>query len=214
MPKPNYGGAASGAVTGGATGAAFGGVPGALIGGAIGGLGGLFGGGSKPKKRSRFDKTQKGIYADYANAIQSGGGPLGDIYGQFNADEIRNLYEQLYAQPAYQNFQENVVPTITGQFRGQNLQNSSYLGGALSKAGTDVQNNLNAQLSNMLYNAQQAAIDRRSRGVENLLNMNTFDYQKPQASPFESLINGLSSGAGQLIAKKFASPAEAPAIGG
>lgn len=203
MPKPNWGGAAAGGASGAATGFAFGGPIGAGIGGLAGGLAGLFGGGSKPKKKSRFDKTQKGIYSDYANAIQTGGGPLGDIYGQFDADQIRDLYEQLYAKPAYQNFQENIVPTITGQFRGQNLQNSSYLGGALSKAGTDVQNNLNAQSANMLYNAQQAAIDRRSRGVENLLNMNTFDYQKPQASPFESLLSGLSQGAGQLVAKRI-----------
>ena len=122
----------------------------------------------------------------------------------FNFDEkaATDNFNTSYAQPAYQNFQENVVPTITGQFRGQNLQNSSYLGGALGKAGTDVQRDLNAHMSNMLYQGKQGAIDRRLQALQHSLGVQTFAYQQPQGNSFDAALGGLTQGAGQILANK------------
>lgn len=158
--------------------------------------GGLFSkGGLKPQKMSTLDKTQQGIYGAYADAIMGGGGPLADVFG-FDPDELRQMFEQSYAQPAYQNFQENVIPGITGQFRGQNLQNSSYLGGALSKAGTDVQKGLDANLGQMLYQSKQDSLNRKGQGINNILNMQTFAYKD---SPLMQLLQALAGGAGKAI---------------
>ncbi len=191
------GGAGTGAIYGGQ----FGGPIGAGIGGLLGGIAGLFGGGrKKPKKISTMDPTQQGLYQDYASALRGEGGPLADIYSPADLDKLRQLYQQKYAQPAYQDFQENIIPSITGQFRGQNLQNSSYLGGALGKAGTRVQQGLDANLGEMLYNTQQAALNRRQRGVENVLGTNTFDYKKRERSLVDELLSGLAGGAGNLLA--------------
>lgn len=196
--------ALAGAGTGAIYGAQFGGPVGSAIGAGVGGIAGLFSPKAKgPQRKSTFDPTQQGLYDQYAQALQGGGGPLGDIFGQFDPEQVRQLYEQMYAQPAYQNFQENIIPSITGQFRGQNLQNSSYLGGALAKAGTNVQNNLNAQMSNMLYQGQQQNQQNRMQGVQGLLGMNTFDWEQPQPSVFDNLLGSMANGAGQMMANKF-----------
>ena len=194
------GGAGTGAIYGGT----FGGPVGAAAGGVLGGLLGLFGGGKKkPKRISTMDPTQQGIYGDYASALRGQGGPLADVFGPADLDRVRQLYQQSYAEPAYRNWQENVVPGITGQFRGNNLQNSSYLGGALSKSGENLQRGLDADLANILYNSEQSGINRRQRGIENILSSNTFDYKKKERSLIDELLSALSGGAGTLLANQF-----------
>lgn len=197
MAKFDTGGALSGAASGAGIGSAFGPV-GTGVGAVAGGLLGAFGRKKKKAKRiSTLDKTQQGIYNQYAKGIQ-GEGPFADLYN-FNPEQARDVFSQMYAQPAYQQFQEEVIPGITGQFRGGNLQNSSYLGGALAKAGTDVQRNLNANLSNMLYQGQQDALQRRINAINNILNMQTFAYQKPQESQGDSFWNSLLSKGGEAF---------------
>jgi hypothetical protein len=217
MVRLNTASALGGAGTGAAYGAQFGGPIGAGVGGLVGGIAGLFSGGrKKPKKISTMDPTQQGIYQDYASALRGEGGPLADIYGPADLDKLRQLYQQKYAEPAYQSWQENVVPGITGQFRGNNLQNSSYLGGALTKSGENLQKGLNADLEELLYNSQQAATNRRAGGVQNILGMNTFDYEKKQKSLIDELLTSLSSGAGNLVANNplFKGNSGAPGISG
>jgi hypothetical protein len=183
-----------------------------------GGLLGLFGRSKKkkPKRISTLDKTQQGIYNQYAQGLQ-GKGQYADMFN-FDPNAARQNFNQMYAQPAYRQFQEEMIPGITGQFRGGNLQNSSYLGGALSKAGSDVQKNLDAQLANMLYQGQQDSVNRRINGINNLLNMQTFAYQQPQQSAgdqvFGSLMDIGGKAAGAYFNNKFATPQAAPAAGG
>lgn len=201
MAKYDASGAASGALAGAGYGSAFGPI-GTGVGAVAGGLLGLFASKKKkPKKLSTMDKTQQQIYNQYAQAIQ-GQGPMAGMF-DFDADQARDVFKQMYADPAYQQFNEEIVPGITGQFRGGNLQNSSYLSGALGKAGTDVQKNLNANLANMLYQGQQSSIDRRLGALNNILGMQTFAYEKPQAGPFDQLIGGFASGAGQYAGQNF-----------
>ncbi len=204
MPKYDWGaglgGAASGAASGAALGSAIPGI-GTAVGALGGGLLGLFSGiQNKPKKISTLDKRQQDLYRQYEQGLQ-GSGQFKDLFG-FDPQQTRDTFNQMYAQPAYQQFQEEVVPGITGAFRGRNLQNSSYLGGALAKAGTNVQQNLNAQLAQILQNAQQQSIDRRLGSLRDILGMQTFAYQKPQTSPWESALAGLSSGAGQYLGNR------------
>jgi hypothetical protein len=194
-------------VTGAAAGAAAGSAMlpgvGTVLGGIGGGMLGLFGGKKKPKKRSTMNKRQRQLFDQYAEGLQGQGG-FADLFS-FDPEATRDVYNQMYAQPAYQQFQEEVVPGITGQFRGGNLANSSYMGGALAKAGTDVQKNLNAQLAQMLYQGQQSSIDRRLQGLQNILGMQTFAYEKPQASSFDQMLSGFGSGLGEYAGQKFGS---------
>lgn len=201
----NWGKGAQGALGGAATGATLGSVVpgigtavGALGGAAVGGLSGLFGG-DDTKQISTFDPRQKQLYDQYTQALQGGGGPLADIYGQYNPQAMQDYYQKSIAQPAYQNFQENIVPGITGQFRGANLQNSSYLGGALSKAGTDVQNNLSGQMAELLFRGQESQQQRRAGALNSILGLQTHVNERQGPSVFDNLLGSLSEGAGDLL---------------
>jgi len=151
----------------------------------------------EPDKLSSLSPEQQQIFQQLTQALGGGGGAFGDLFG-FDPEKVREQYTKQYAEPAYQQFQEQTVPGITGAFRGKNLQNSSYAGGALAKAGTDVQSNLNAQLAGMMSNAEQQSLQRKQGGLNQLLNMQTFAYQ---ASPLMQMLNALSEGAGKAAGK-------------
>lgn len=160
--------------------------------------------GGKKKKRSTLDKRQKKLYKDQMNAIY-GRGPLADLYG-FDPESTRSMFEQVYAQPAYQKFQEEVVPNITGSFRGKNLQNSSYLGQGLSKAGSDVQAGLDRNLAEMLYKGQQDALTRRAGAVQNLQGMQT-QALDVSGSPLDEFLTQLGgAGSKYILENIFKSP--------
>jgi len=196
MGKFDIAGGASGAASGAAIGSNFGPI-GTGVGAVAGGLLGAFGRKKKKKKISTLDKNQQGLYNDYSKGLR-GEGQFADLFN-FDSDKARANFNQVYAQPAYQKFQEEIVPGITGQFRGGNLQNSSYLGGALSKAGTDVQRDLDANLANILYQGQQDSVERRINGINNILNMQTFAYEQPQASAGDQAFSQLLSVGGKAL---------------
>lgn len=195
----NFGSGLAGAGTGAAYGAQFGGPIGGIAGGVVGGALGLFNK-KKRKKISTMDSYQQKLHQAEYDALYGGTGPLADVYGQFDYGQARQNFDQYYGEPAYQNYEENMVPKITGAFRGKNLQNSSYLGGALAKGATDVQNSLNREGANYLYNQQQANLDRRAQGLGNYQNRSTFAYEQPQSSSIDELLNTLGPGAANMSA--------------
>ena len=201
----DLGSATSGAIGGGQVGSVFG--PwGTAIGAGIGGIsGGLFGGKKKkrkPKQISTLDPQQQELYGQQMSALRGEGGPLAGLYN-FDTQGANQNFDQNVSRPAYRNFQENIIPGITGQFRGANLQNSSYAGEALGRAGRNVQEGLDAQRSNMIFNGQQNANQNRINGIENSLNRQTFAYQRPQErSPnqFDQVLGKLAPNAGDWFA--------------
>lgn len=201
MGKLDWGGGAGGAASGAAVGSLFGPV-GTGVGAVAGGLLGLFGRKKKkkPKKYSTLNPMQEEMFNEYASGLKTGEGPYGDLFN-FNPDQMRDVFKKMYADPAYQQYQEEVVPGITGQFRGGNLQNSSYLGGALAKEGSNVQKNLDAQLANMLYQGQQDSLARRMNGLNTILGTQTFAYGKPQESSGNQMFNQLLQAGGDIAGK-------------
>ena len=171
MASLNLGGSVSGAASGAATGGSIGGLPGAVVGGIFGAATGLFGKKKKKRKISTFDKKQQQIN-DLQGQGLLGQGPLADLYN-YNPQEANAVFDKTIANPAYRGFQENIVPTITGQFRSEGLQNSSYAGDALSKAGRDVQEMLDARRAEYLYGEQNNARTARRQGIENYQNRST-----------------------------------------
>lgn len=180
MPKPNWGGGATGAVSGATAGSAFGPI-GSVVGGTLGFFGGLFGGGKKKKKKkiSTLDKRQQQLNDTQHEAV-FGKGPLADLYN-YNPEAANDVFSKTIANPAYRDFKEKLAPEITGNFRSQGLQNSSYVGDSLAKAGRDIQESLDAQRSQYLYGEQKDARNAKRNAVENLQNRQTFAYD--QAAP-------------------------------
>ena len=182
MPKADLGSGASGAVSGATTGGMVGGVPGAVVGGLFGGAVGLFSGSKKKKKKkiSTLDKNQQLLNDEQHQAVH-GEGPLADLYN-YDPEKANEVFDKTISNPAYRNFKENVVPGITGQFRSNGLMQSSYAGDALSKAGRDVQESLDAQRSKYQYGEQKEARSAKQNAVENLQNRQTFAYDKAAPS--------------------------------
>ncbi len=203
MAKYDAGSGVSGAISGASTGSIFGPV-GAVGGAIVGGVAGLFGSKKKKRKaktRNTLDPKQQALYGDYINSIR-GEGPLSDLYN-YDTEGANANFDQNVSRPAYRNFQENVIPGITGQFRSQNLQNSTYAGEALSRAGRNVQENLDAQRTNMIFQGQQNAQSNKQNAINNVLGMQTFSTERPQAkapNTVDQILGSIAPSAGEWFA--------------
>lgn len=188
MPKPDYGGAGEGGVSGAMTGfQVSGGNPYVTAGaGAAGAALGLFGGKKKAKKRSRYDKKQQALYADEHAALY-GEGPMADLYN-FDAEGANAVFDKEYANPAYRKFEEDLVPKTTGAFRSEGLQNSSYVGDAVTKMARDIQEGLDAQRTKYLYGEQSDARQAKRDAVKDIQGRTTFDREKPDASNLDRIL--------------------------
>jgi hypothetical protein len=193
MAKANWGGGLSGASSGASAGASIGSIipgVGTAIGGAVGGLaGGLAGlfGSKKKKKRkkvSTLDKRQQALNEQQYESLL-GKGPLADLYN-YDPQGANDVFEQIHSRPALREWQEKTIPGITGAFRKEGLQNSSYVGDALAKSGRDVQEQLNALRTQYLYGEQENARSAKRNAVENLQNRSTFAYDNSSTEkPFD-----------------------------
>ena len=184
---------ATGAASGAASGMALG-VPGAIGGGITGGVLGLFGNKKKKAKRlSSLDKNQQKLNKDQYEALM-GKGPLADLYN-YDPEKANAVFDQITARPAYRSFKEKIVPELTGQFRKQGLQNSSYMGDALGRAGRDVQENLDALRTQQLYGQENTARTSKQNAIENFQNRQNFAYDtKAQGGGFDinSILSSIS----------------------
>lgn len=223
MPKADWGGALGGAASGAASGASIGSVIpgigtgiGGAIGGLVGGIGSLFGNKKKkPKRKSTLDPQQQALYNDYISSIR-GEGPMKDMYN-FDAQGYNDVFDKTIGRAANRNFQENTIPSITGQFRNNNLMNSSYAGESLARAGRDVQENLDAQRSANVFQGQQQANANKQNALNSILGMNTFDYQqRQQGGGIDEILNKVAPHAGEWFANylksKGTSTPSTPAI--
>lgn len=124
---------------------------------------------------------------------------MADLYN-WNAEGANENFDKNVSRPAYRNFNENIVPTITGQYRGSNIMNSSYSGEALSRAGRNVQESLDAQRSNMQFNGQQNALEARRNAIPGVLNMTTQRDNANNPSTFDQIANAVGPHAAEYVA--------------
>lgn len=151
----------------------------------------LFNRKKKPKKLSTMDKRQQALWGDFEQGLQ-GRGQFADLFS-YNPEQAQQNFQANVARPAYENFQENVIPGITGSFRGQGLGNSTYAGQALERGGRMMQNDLNAKMADYMFNLENSLRDRKTNALGNYFNTSTFDYQKPQQGWFDSALMGAAN---------------------
>ncbi len=197
MAKYNVGSGLQGAISGGSVGSAFGPI-GTGVGALVGAVGGLFG--SKKKKRKKpkpltmLDPQQQALYGDYVSSLR-GQGPFADMYN-FNTDQANQVFDQTTARPAYRGFRENIIPQITGQYRQGNIMNSSYSADALSRAGRDVQENLDALRASQMFQGQQQSQQNKQNAIQNVLGTTTFGYQNPKQQSQPGMIDQILGSVG------------------
>lgn len=201
MAKYSVASGLSGAASGAAIGSSFGPI-GTGVGAIVGGAAGLFGSKKKKKKRiSTLDPEQRALRQQQIDALY-GRGDFANLYA-FDPNKANANFDQMISRPSYRNFQENIVPEITGQFRSQGIGNSSYTGQALGRAGRDVQENLDAQRSNYIYQGEQNANTAKQNAIQNLMGMQTFNYSAPNASSTDQILNQIAPSAAKYLFSKY-----------
>lgn len=188
----DWAGAASGAVGGATVGGGVGGPWGALAGSVVGGAAGLFGSNKRKRKKiSGLDKNQKKLNKDQHAAVY-GEGPLADLYN-YDPDQANSVFDQTVANPAYRNYKEKLLPETTGAFRSQGLQNSSYVGDAVTKMARDIQESLDAQRSKYLYGEQKEAKAAKQNAINNLQSQSTFSYDtSPGSTTIDDILKNVT----------------------
>lgn len=172
----NYGGAATGALSGASAGSAFG--PwGAAAGGLIGGVTGLFGGGggSQYKMKPYNKKTLQFL----ENLVNSGGGLQGNpLYGA-GSSYLQNLLSgnpnafAAFEQPYKTQFEQHTIPQLANQFAGMGTGagalNSSGFYQTLGEQGRLLSENLASLRSGLQMQALPQAYQYAQGPLQNAL---------------------------------------------
>jgi hypothetical protein len=108
---------------------------------------------------------------------------LQDIMKPYDATSATNYWNQSFVNPAMQNWQQNVLPTIAEKYGTGGVGGS--LGREMLRSGENLNTNLSGQLGDILYSGQQADLTRKQTGVN-------------QAMGMAGLSNQLMSGAGNI----------------
>ncbi len=203
----------SGAATGAGIGTSILPGVGTAVGGVIGAATGFFGKKKQKKKKpiSTLDPQQQQLYNEYISSIR-GEGPHASLFN-YDSEGANANFEKNVGRPAYRKFEENIIPGITGQFRKGNIGQSSYTGEALSRAGRDVQENLDALRSDMQFQGQQNANTNKQNAINQILNMQTQAQQRPgpqQPSTIDQILNSIGPQAAETLADSFSKKPTTP----
>lgn len=138
----------------------------------------------RAKERNVLNKNQQ-MMEDYIMQALQGEGPLGQI-GQYDPATSAQQFNDAVAQPLITQFQEEVMPGITGQFRGAGLGNSTFAGQASARAGEGLERQLASGLAQYQQADKQSALDRLLQLFSTGFGRQTKAFEQPTQSAFES----------------------------
>lgn len=158
----------------------------------------LFGKKDKVKQAGTLTPEQEQLMKLISEGLTSGSGPFADIFGGFNKKE----FEEGVTQPALKNFQENVLPMIQEKFIAGNQVLGSGMRQGQLKAATDLQ----SQLAQLMYEAQQGAKGNKLSGLQALLGTKGFEniYKQGKTGAVPALLQGAGQAAGQAAGAAIA----------
>ena len=151
----------------------------------------LFGGKDKIKKAGTLTPEQEQLMQLINEGLTKGTGSFGDLFGKFDEQK----FQEGVANPALKNFQENILPLLNEKFIAGNQVGGSGMQRAQFKAGTDLQ----SQLAQLMYQAQQGQQQNQLSGIQTQLGTKGFDNLYKQGNT--GVIPAFLQGAGQSIGK-------------
>lgn len=159
----------------------------------------LFGKKDKVKKFDTMTGGQMDVLNQLLAGLQGQGGAFGGMFGEFDPNQTANMWEQGVAAPAMRNFQQRVIPSIMQSFADQG--SSSGLGNSLATAGRDMEENLNSQLAQYMWQAQMQHQQNRMAGLG--LGLGTKAFQPYTQQGYAGAIPGFMQGVGQGAGQAF-----------
>lgn len=172
--------------------------------GALGAGGSAIRGSKKPKKVGLLSPGQQDIQSLIQAAIQ-GQGPLANITSN-DPQQSAQRFSQAVAEPLITQFQEEILPSITGQFRGKGLGQSTFAGQAAARAGEGLERQLASGLSQFQSSQDQQAASNLMRLLGLSQGTKEFGFQQPQASPLDAILAQVTGAGLDIGGKLFGSP--------
>jgi hypothetical protein len=167
---------------------------------------------AKNKQQPLQTKEQEEMSKIISDSLKSGGkGPLADLFKGFNAND----FEKGVRQPAITKFKEETLPMLLEKLNAGGQTGGSGQARYLGKAGAE----LEANLANLLYQAQQSGQQNKNANILDLLKIqqsggkfeNTHTPANAGLGP--AVLNAGSKFTGQLFANAMNQPS-APSGGG
>lgn len=153
-------------------------------------MGALLGEKAKIKKASTLSGSQQELEDLIRQGLESGEGPFKDIFGEFNEGN----FQKEVANPAIQNFKENILPGLQEQILGGG---HSTRGSAFRRGSFKAANDFQGQLAQMMYQARQDQANRRAGGLNTLYGRQSVENIVQPATT--GIVQSFAQGAGNAI---------------
>jgi hypothetical protein len=159
----------------------------------------LFGKKDKVKQLKTTNPLQDQLMQLINEGLTSGEGPFGDLFGSFDEDS----FNKGVTEPALKNFKENILPMLQEKF----IAGNQVLGSGLQNAQVKAAGNLQDQLAQLMYQAQQGQQQNKLAGINSLLGRNTFEnvYKQGSTGLVPGVLQGATQGLGQGFGNKLGS---------
>jgi hypothetical protein len=155
----------------------------------------IFGGRkAKNKKLDLLTPEQKELQKLMSEGLKSGQGPFADLFGEFNMED----FEKGVSGPAMEKFKNEILPQIQEKF----IAGNAALGSGMQRAQVKGAADLQSQLAQLMYQAQQQQKQNRIQGIQQVQGTREFEnlYQPRQVGAGEAFLQGIAKEAPGAIA--------------
>lgn len=146
----------------------------------------LFGKKAKTKQVPTLSADQQQLFALLNQGLSGQGGAFGDL---FNFDE--GAFQKGVGEPVMKNFLDRILPQLQEKFIGSG-GTGNVLGSGFQREQARAGENLQSQLAQLMYQAQQGAQQNKLSGAQTALGIRPFENL--QRGPSEGLVQGAVRG--------------------
>jgi hypothetical protein len=155
----------------------------------------LMGGVSRKENIELLNPQQQQLFSQVlGQAGPSAGGAFQNLLAGQSPEEMQNIFQKTYVDPAMQAYQRNILPSIQQRFVDLDAGSSSALNQALAQSATDLSTSIGSQYGQFLQGQQGQQLSALAQFLP-LLQQKTF---QPQFQQQQGLLGPLLQAAGQI----------------